>query len=162
MTNVPVHANATLPVVRDLVSVSTFLSELYVYLLYPMSAVSFCASIYMTLAVTVERYIAVCRPHQYRYISKVIISSLKYKFKYSKTIFISSTSYFIYGLMSQFTPFHLTDNRLWKYNLAMCKDKYYIFLDTLFQNWLTLPGPACCIFSSFSRKYVISSHQPAV
>ena len=66
MTNVPVHANATLPVVRDLVSVSTFLSELYVYLLYPMSAVSFCASIYMTLAVTVERYIAVCRPHQYR------------------------------------------------------------------------------------------------
>ena len=38
----------------------------YVYLLYPMSAVSFCASIYMTLAVTVERYIAVCRPHQFR------------------------------------------------------------------------------------------------
>ena len=85
MTNVPVHANATLPPVKDLVSVSTFLSELYVhcsinnkslvlvimitryvYLLYPMSAVSFCASIYMTLAVTVERYIAVCRPHQFR------------------------------------------------------------------------------------------------
>ena len=82
----------------------------------------------MTLAVTVERYIAVCRPHQYRYISKVIISSLKNKFKYSKTIFISSTSYFIYGLMSHFTPFHLTDNRLWKYNLAMCKDKYYILV----------------------------------
>ena len=30
VTNVPVHANATLPPVRDLVSVSTFLSELYV------------------------------------------------------------------------------------------------------------------------------------
>ena len=24
--------------------------------------------------------------------------------------------------------FHLTDNRLWKYNLAMCKDKYYILV----------------------------------
>ena len=31
-----------------------------------MAAVTFCAAIYMTLAVTVERYIAVCRPHQYR------------------------------------------------------------------------------------------------
>ena len=29
--------------------------QVYVYLLYPMSAVAFCASIYMTLAVTVER-----------------------------------------------------------------------------------------------------------
>jgi hypothetical protein len=43
----------------------------YVYILYPMSAVAFCASTYMTLAVTVERYIAVCRPHQYRTISQV-------------------------------------------------------------------------------------------
>ena len=31
VTNVPVHANATLPPVKDLVSVSTFLSELYVH-----------------------------------------------------------------------------------------------------------------------------------
>ena len=28
--------------------------QLYVYILYPMSAVAFCASIYMTLAVTVK------------------------------------------------------------------------------------------------------------
>ena len=47
----------------------TLYFQLYVYVLYPMSAVAFCASIYMTLAVTVERYIAVCRPHQYRTIS---------------------------------------------------------------------------------------------
>ena len=40
-----------------------------------MSAVAFCASTYMTLAVTIERYIAVCRPHQYRTISQVIICS---------------------------------------------------------------------------------------
>ena len=69
--NVPVHANATLTIVNHWFSVSKFLSQVYVYVLYPMSAVSFCASIYMTLAVTVERYIAVCRPHQYRTISQV-------------------------------------------------------------------------------------------
>ena len=45
--------------------------QAYVYVLYPMSAVAFCASIYMTLAVTVERYIAVCKPHQYRAITTV-------------------------------------------------------------------------------------------
>ena len=47
--------------------------QAYVYVLYPMSAVAFCASIYMTLAVTVERYIAVCKPHQYRAITTVSI-----------------------------------------------------------------------------------------
>ena len=47
------------------------LLQAYVYVLYPMSAVAFCASIYMTLAVTVERYIAVCKPHQYRAITTV-------------------------------------------------------------------------------------------
>ena len=41
-------------------------SLLYVYFLYPMSAVSLCASIYMTLAITVERYLAVCKPILYR------------------------------------------------------------------------------------------------
>ena len=72
VTNVPVHTNATLSTVSSWFSSSTLLSELYVYILYPMSAVSFCASIYMTLAVTVERYIAVCRPHQYRTISQTM------------------------------------------------------------------------------------------
>ena len=47
----------------------------YVYVLYPMSAVAFCASIYMTLAVTVERrvnnfltfpYKTCCKTHQKR------------------------------------------------------------------------------------------------
>ena len=59
--NVPVHAYATINVVNEMFTNSIVLSQLYVYILYPMSAVSFCASIYMTLAVTVERYIAVCR-----------------------------------------------------------------------------------------------------
>jgi len=70
--NVPVHANATLETVNHWFSVSALLSWAYVYVLYPMSAVAFCASIYMTLAVTVERYIAVCRPHQYRTISQTM------------------------------------------------------------------------------------------
>lgn len=70
--NVPVHANATLETVNYWFSVSDLLSRAYVYVLYPMSAVAFCASIYMTLAVTVERYIAVCRPHQYRNISQTM------------------------------------------------------------------------------------------
>ena len=52
-------------------SESRFLSQVYVNLLYPMSAVSFCYSTYMTLAITVERFIAVCRPHQFRNISQV-------------------------------------------------------------------------------------------
>ena len=34
----------------------TSFTQVYVHLLYPMSAVAFCASIYMTLAVTVERF----------------------------------------------------------------------------------------------------------
>ena len=71
MFNVPIHANATFDFVNHWFAESKFLSQLYVYILYPMSAVSFCASTYMTLAITVERFIAVCRPHQYRYLSQV-------------------------------------------------------------------------------------------
>ena len=59
--NVPVHLYVTLSTVNLWFTKSLVLSQIYVYLLYPMSAVSFCASIYMTLAVTIERYIAVCR-----------------------------------------------------------------------------------------------------
>ena len=43
-----------------------YFSLLYVYFLYPMSPVALCASIYMTLAITVERYLAVCKPILYR------------------------------------------------------------------------------------------------
>ena len=66
MTNVPVHSSTSIPLVGVWFSESSLLSQLFSYVFYPMAAVSFCAAIYMTLAVTVERYIAVCRPHQYR------------------------------------------------------------------------------------------------
>ena len=70
----------------DLISKS--FPKLYVYILYPMSAVSFCANIYMTLAVTVERYIAVCRPHQYRQATTTTTLSLR-----SHTIFPAGQSH---------------------------------------------------------------------
>ncbi|XP_023322269.1 FMRFamide receptor [Eurytemora carolleeae] len=75
MFNVPVHAMATMETVENWFTNSSFLSLIYVYLLYPMSAVAFCASTYMTLAVTIERYIAVCRPHQYRTISQTMTNT---------------------------------------------------------------------------------------
>ena len=50
--------------------------QVLVYLLYPLSAVSLCASTYTTLAVTVERYLAVCRPHQYRELNAVRLFGL--------------------------------------------------------------------------------------
>ena len=74
--NVPIHANATFEFVSHWFTESTFLSHVYVNILYPMSAVSFCASTYMTLAITVERFIAVCRPHQYRNISQVTTQNI--------------------------------------------------------------------------------------
>ena len=54
MTNVPVHSSATIPAVGLMFSSSNTLSELYVYVLYPMSAVTFCGAIYMTLVCLVE------------------------------------------------------------------------------------------------------------
>ena len=39
---------------------------MYMYCFYPMSAVAFCGSIFMTLAVAIERYMAVCKPIKYR------------------------------------------------------------------------------------------------
>eukprot|EP00094_Tigriopus_californicus_P008114 TCALIF_07810-PA protein Name:"Similar to FR FMRFamide receptor (Drosophila melanogaster)" AED:0.47 eAED:0.39 QI:0/0.5/0.4/0.8/1/1/5/0/292 len=49
-------------------------SLLYVHFLYPMSPVALCASIYMTLAITVERYLAVCKPLLYRNLSHTMTS----------------------------------------------------------------------------------------
>jgi len=75
--NVPVRAR-TIPEVSSWFSGSSFLSQLYAIVLYPMSAVSFCATIYMTLALTTERYLAVCRPHKYRALSRSISSTKRF------------------------------------------------------------------------------------
>ena len=39
---------------------------------YPMTSVSFTGSIYMTMAITIERYLAVCKPHRYREINSTM------------------------------------------------------------------------------------------
>ena len=39
---------------------------LYAYFLYPFTAVALTGSIYMTMAITIERFMAVCHPHYYR------------------------------------------------------------------------------------------------
>ena len=79
--NAPIHANTTFEFVSHWFTESTFLFHVYVNILYPMSAASFRAFTYMTLDITVERFIAVCRPHQYRNILQVIrkiILTIKY------------------------------------------------------------------------------------
>jgi hypothetical protein len=39
---------------------------LFPFLIYPLNNISFCASIFTTVALAYERYIAVCRPLHYR------------------------------------------------------------------------------------------------
>ena len=40
--------------------------RLFPFLIYPLNNISFCASIFTTVALAFERYIAVCRPLHYR------------------------------------------------------------------------------------------------
>ena len=41
---------------------------LYPYLLYPLQAISLSASIFMTVAIALERYIAISQPFNHRYV----------------------------------------------------------------------------------------------
>ena len=41
-------------------------TSLYAYFLYPFTAIALTGSIYMTMAITIERFMAVCHPHYYR------------------------------------------------------------------------------------------------
>ena len=43
------------------------------YFHFPLYRVTLCASIYMTVAVAVERYLAVCFPHDYQVRTKTSI-----------------------------------------------------------------------------------------
>ena len=45
---------------------SVFPHLFYPYFHYPLYRICLCASIYLIMAVGVERYLAVCRPHHYR------------------------------------------------------------------------------------------------
>ena len=43
--------------------------NIWPYLHYPVYRITFCASIYLIIGVGVERFLAVCRPHHYRYVT---------------------------------------------------------------------------------------------
>lgn len=130
--NVPVHANATLESVMFFFMKSSFFCKLYVYMLYPLSAVSFCASIYMTLAVTVERYIAVCKPHQYRVITQTMSNSKRL------LVYVVPVTVLSFSLnIPKFMEITITEsNGTWiMVPSATRKDPEYIFWYTLSLIW---------------------------
>lgn len=57
------------------------------FVIYPLNNISFCASIFVTVALAFERYIAVCRPLHYRNITAkytVRRRTLRYEYEYNE------------------------------------------------------------------------------
>ena len=63
-----------------------FFNYLYVHVLYPMSPVTLCASVYMTVALTIERWLAVCKPITYRYVNEWTTTMIKVSLSYTNYI----------------------------------------------------------------------------
>lgn len=64
---VPVHAFPILNISKLTQLVQSWMyGVVYKYFLYPFTTISYTGSVYMTTAITIERYIAVCKPLRYR------------------------------------------------------------------------------------------------
>ena len=82
---------------------------LYATFLYPFTAISLTGSIYMTMAITIERFMAVCHPHYYRDVN-TRISPFKRVFMYA----IPVTTFAVTVNIPKFLEMQVSNNNFCK------------------------------------------------